>query len=376
MDQPLTPIIMAVDDEALNRQFLKEVLEDDYQLHLFSSGEECLQQIEEVTPDLIVLDVELGGMDGYEVCRQLKLAPESHDIPIIFVSVHDHLQDRLNGYEAGGDDYVSKPFYDDELLAKIKHNLENKASSERLASLLSDATATAMTAMCDASKQGDIVQFLLNSVNCRSFEELACTIFSSTQALGLHCSLLIHIGSESDFFDDRGMNKPLEKELIYRCKDDGRILEYGNRAIINFEHVSLFVRNMPQDKCLNGELKDQLPRLIQGANSRVKAIVSEQLLKKQCGRIKQAIREIKEEFEQHESQAWSLMDDFNRDIRIRIEQLLMSEEQENQLYVMITSYMEALLKLYNSKQQMDTSFRELLEDLEEFNSPHYEDKTH
>ena len=87
------------------------------------SGERALKAVELLAPDLILLDVKMPGMDGYEVCRQLKKSEDTGDIPIIFISALDDVFDKVKGFEAGGADYIIKPFEPEEVLVRVAAQL-------------------------------------------------------------------------------------------------------------------------------------------------------------------------------------------------------------------------------------------------------------
>ena len=114
-------IILIVDDTETGREILEALLYSPaYQLAFASNGPEALQQAKELTPDLILLDVMMPGMDGFEVCRRLRADPRLADIPIILVTALDDRQSRLQGIEAGADDFVTKPFDHAELRARVR----------------------------------------------------------------------------------------------------------------------------------------------------------------------------------------------------------------------------------------------------------------
>ena len=111
--------IFVVDDDPMIRAALSSILEADYALDLFEDAEGCLARLDETKPNMLLLDVGLPGMDGYALCRALKERDETKDIPITFVSAHDTLESRILGYEAGGDDFVVKPFEVSEIQRKV-----------------------------------------------------------------------------------------------------------------------------------------------------------------------------------------------------------------------------------------------------------------
>lgn len=113
--------ILFVDDEHQNIQIMKEILSfySKYEMEIAVSGEEALDIVEEISPDIVLLDIMMPGIDGFEVCRKLRLKPDLNRTKIIMVSGLSTIGDRLKAYEYGADDYITKPFVEDELIAKL-----------------------------------------------------------------------------------------------------------------------------------------------------------------------------------------------------------------------------------------------------------------
>lgn len=111
--------VLAVDDNETNLCIIEEAIEGRYQLVCVQSGEEALELAKSYRPDLILLDIMMPGIDGYETCRRLRADIELSRTKIIMVSAKAMLSERLKGYEVGADDYITKPFDDEELLAKV-----------------------------------------------------------------------------------------------------------------------------------------------------------------------------------------------------------------------------------------------------------------
>ncbi len=122
--------ILIVDDNATNVAILEEILSDGYDLADVSTGEECLEIADAFRPDLILLDIMMAGIDGYETCRRLRESDEEHRTKIIMVSAKAALSERLHGYEAGADDYITKPFDEEELLSKVRVFLRLRSAEE------------------------------------------------------------------------------------------------------------------------------------------------------------------------------------------------------------------------------------------------------
>ena len=125
--------VFVIDDEKDLQKILKvNLAEAGYDVRTFSSGEEALLGLDNFVPDLIILDIMMGGMDGYEFCRRLRSSSEFRKIPIIFLSARSEEFDRVLGLELGGDDYISKPFSIKELLSRVKAVLRRAEPAEDL----------------------------------------------------------------------------------------------------------------------------------------------------------------------------------------------------------------------------------------------------
>ncbi len=118
--------ILVVDDEASNLQVVGAILREQgsYRISLAMNGEDALRQARTSPPDLILLDVMMPGISGYDVCRTLKQDPELKKVPVIFLSAKAGVEDYIEGFEVGGTDYVSKPFVAEILLARIATHLK------------------------------------------------------------------------------------------------------------------------------------------------------------------------------------------------------------------------------------------------------------
>jgi len=117
--------ILLVDDTPENLALLQETLEPvGYELFVATSGEKALQIVWQIKPNLILLDIMMPGIDGYETCKMLKSDKETKDIPVIFLSALDNPKDKIKAFETGGVDYISKPFNHLEVLARVKTHLQ------------------------------------------------------------------------------------------------------------------------------------------------------------------------------------------------------------------------------------------------------------
>lgn len=131
IDQP--DRVLLVDDNPTNLQVLYEALQEEgYELLIAQSGEEALKIAEGAAPALVLLDINMPGMDGYETCEKLKENPKTRDAVVVYLSARGDVGDKIKAFDAGGVDYVSKPFSFEEVIVRVRTHLENYHRQRRL----------------------------------------------------------------------------------------------------------------------------------------------------------------------------------------------------------------------------------------------------
>ena len=182
--------ILVAEDDPVNVEILLEMLDDQYQLQIARNGEEALEIAHSFVPDVILLDIMMPpGIDGYEVCQRIRANSRHKFVKILLVSGKTMKEERLKGYEVGADDYITKPFAEEELEAKIrvylrlKHAEEvDKIKSEALARLESVVRNTPMVAIKAFDRKGII----------RVWNRVCEKVYgiSAQEAIGLHFTKL------------------------------------------------------------------------------------------------------------------------------------------------------------------------------------------
>lgn len=125
--------ILIVDDRPDNLRLLAKILESQsYSVRKSLNGRMAIQAIHRHPPDLILLDINMPEMNGYEVCQQLKACETTAEIPIIFISAIDRMEDKVQAFELGGVDYITKPFQEQEILMRVKNQLLIQQQHQRL----------------------------------------------------------------------------------------------------------------------------------------------------------------------------------------------------------------------------------------------------
>jgi signal transduction histidine kinase len=214
--------ILIVDDEQSSVRLLDRVLKNKYCLQSASSGEEALLVIPEFRPDLILLDIDMQGMNGYETCRRIREDKNWGLIKILLVSGYSKVEERLKGYEVGADDYVAKPFDNSELRAKVDVFMKLKRVEEvdniksDLLSLFAHETRTPLAGIIgisellamDTSLPKDTIEHIShiykNAVDLYRFVEKAALLSNLKNGMRLQCIAgsvkqhLARIASERD----------------------------------------------------------------------------------------------------------------------------------------------------------------------------------
>ncbi|QHV99761.1 sigma-54-dependent transcriptional regulator [Spirosoma endbachense] len=178
IDQPDNPSanILIVDDTPNNISILFETLSSHgYKVLVERDGKSALEQIRYARPDLVLLDVMMPGMDGFETCRRLKLNPDTHDIPVIFMTALSETIDKVNGFNMGAVDYITKPFQLQEVLSRINTHLTLRKlrwELQQANQLLEQRVAERTEALSKALKEVENLTTQLQAENVYLREEI------------------------------------------------------------------------------------------------------------------------------------------------------------------------------------------------------------
>lgn len=271
--------ILAVDDESIFLQLYQVHLQRaGYQILTADNGMEAWQQLNQPgqSIDVIISDVQMPDMDGYELCKKVREHSATQTIPFIFVSGLVNLEEKLKGYSVGGDDYVTKPAVPEELLEKIRHNLDVRQQKASLSQQLSESYNAAMQAMTYSSQLGQVIDFFKKSLVAGTLDEIAKLLFHFMDQYGLHSVIQFHSPTGLRDFSPDGEVSPLESSVIELARQKPRFFDFGARTIINYHDFSLLIKNMPIDNPEQyGTLKDTLGNLCEAIEARVKVLFSE-----------------------------------------------------------------------------------------------------
>ena len=285
--------IFVVDDEPMMLDLLTEILSPDHAVEVFTSAAACLARLATQTPDLFLLDIGMPEMDGYALCRRIKDQAEWAGIPVTFVSGHDTIDARLQGYEAGGEDFIVKPIDAAELLRKVRVAERIVGEQRQLREQAHDAARTAMSAMTSMGELGAILAFLRKTFACTGGLELAQAIIGVLGQYGLSGAAQVRLGGDSQSCSRYGSNLPLEVAVLDYVRGLGRVFESKERAAFNYGGITVLVNNMPRaDAEACGRIRDNLSMLAEGADARRQAIEIEETNRRTRDGIRRALGDL------------------------------------------------------------------------------------
>ena len=185
--------ILIVDDNTANLQMLSQLLkEDGYHVRPVSSGQQALQVLEKFPSDLVLLDVRMPDMNGYTVCEQIKAKPENQNIPVIFISAADDVDAKIEGFDVGGVDYITKPFEEREVLSRVSTHLRMHYLQQQLNEKVHELEK-ANQRIFELSIHDELTQLY----NRRYFNEQATRLMADTRRYGRTFSIMI---GDVDYF--------------------------------------------------------------------------------------------------------------------------------------------------------------------------------
>ena len=289
--------IAFVEHNPPQRVILSRLIEADYAVTAFENGEKLLASPQGF--DAILLDIEMPGIDGYETCRQLRA--RGCAVPVLFVSAHDEAPERVAAYEAGGDDFITKPISAHELRHKLANILEQRDSLQHLDSRLhrleeqsSTAQKIAFDAMSTVGDLGMIIEFLRSTSASNQYSDIVTRLIKVMTGWGLQGAVQVRGSDGMLEKTTRHGGSALQSAVLEKMRDMGRIFQFGSRAVINYDHVSLLIENLPTDDADKlDRIRDHLAVLADNADLRIAALDARNQRERRTQSMQEAVAELR-----------------------------------------------------------------------------------
>ncbi|HRE17694.1 MAG TPA: response regulator, partial [Rhodocyclaceae bacterium] len=342
--------VFVVDDDILMLEMVDDLLRDDCKVEAFISAQECLERLHQLKPDMFLLDISMPGVDGYDLCRILKERVETCDIPVTFISANDSAEARLMCYEAGGEDFITKPFSPDELLQKVQAAQRITANKRALHAQAGQAQQAAQQVMSSMNELAVIVQFFSRSFACKTLLELGTAMLDVLTQCGLDGAVQLRAGGEILSLSPNGKDLPLEVSVLNNVRTAGRIFQFKTRCVFNYDRVTLMVNNMPvenAERC--GQIRDHGAILAEGAEARLAAMESDvkgggkqTALIDALPKLRAAIEVMQESYRRNGAQLKTLAIEYQEELGKSIAGLGLTEPQERDLAELAHHYMQRI----------------------------------
>ncbi len=364
--------ILAIDDEHLTQVFIQKILEKEHQIHLTSDGLHGIQLATELKPDIIILDVKMPGMDGYQVCKSLKQNAESSDIPVLFLSAHADTNEQMQGYAAGGDDYLIKPCEPETLRAKVKVMLRYRDQRHILKQQYVEAQKTAHIAMMGSSEIGIALQFLEQSYLINDYDELAKAFFTLIDKLQLVCAVMFFTHDTPQCYFSDGAISPLEQVLLEKMRTQNRIFDFEHRTFINYPNVTLLIKNMPvSDPERYGRIKDLLPTVLGSLSNKIFAMKTSHAVHTQSKTLSVSFEQIKttlislsHSLRESQSESTKVLREMLIEMQDFLPRLGLEEDQESYILDHIEKSSANSLNLNDTSDQINATFSQVVNALQ------------
>ena len=348
-------LIFVVDDDATTRLLLTSMLGSRYTVTAFESAEACLNALADQKPNLFLLDVGLPGMDGFELCRRIAAISENAPVPMVFLSGHDSPEDIIAGYDAGGQDYILKPFD----VVSLHHKIENlqriELEKRSLATQAGASEELASLVMANLDEYAVLIKFLRTLNECSSPVELVEAIQRVLAAARLEGAVQIRLRNFEKTYSHEGENWPLEVAVMNHVRTLERIFEFKQRAAYNFEHITLLITNMPVDDAeLCGRIRDNLAIAAESANAKLIALQSfadnttmRDEIRGLLNGVEQTVDSFSKQYDSARYQGSVYTNRFLDDLLAAFAHLGMSSQQEEEILELVKQRSNGLIDLYD-----------------------------
>lgn len=357
--------ILVVDDAKTDRTIHRQILSKKFDVLTADSGEAALRVCGEKMPNLILLDVVMPEMDGYEVCRRIR---EISDVPVIFVTSCQSPEEHLKAYDAGGDDIVIKPINAEILLRKSQQALKRSLERTQLESEKNSLQNMAMNFLSTVGENGILLNFMRAGTMCRNHDQLADRILMAISEFGVWSSVMIRHQSGVTIRTLSGSPTELEQSVLEKLSTMGRIFEFKNRLAVNYDHVTIIVSDMPSDPEKVGRIRDNVTILAESAEALSDVVSVRRESSERAEQIQLALSKAMSSINSLQSNHTQLLmdirlylQDFERNIEKSYSYLGTTPDQERNISATMSASVDQIMEMLSQATQADqVNFEELL----------------
>lgn len=356
------PQILIIDDDQDYCAMVSEVLGDDFICFSGNTGKAGLDRFfNECKPTVVLVDLNLPDMDGFEICQALREPHVDHLFSIFVVSGDESVSSKIHAFDAGADDYISKPFELKELVSRINRSVHYIEAQQTIKSDGESTKEFANVAMAQASQYSYVMNFFKALNHCEHYMQVVNLFFEAMSFFKLQASILIKTDKQEYFSCNLSDLSPIEKNIYELLGSKGRLYEFGSRLMVNGESVSFLIKNLPSDEQEAGQARDFLAALIEGMEAKLKDLEIKSGFVSAVEELNLAIVHIKEGIVGQNTVITGVMLDMLTEMSASYHSLDLSEEQE----AFFTHLIEQGAKKMNNAQGVLNTIQEDLEGLKD-----------
>lgn len=363
------PIIFCVDDDVMSNVILESVFANDYEVEVFTSTEGCLRRLETQHPDILLLNLGLPDKDGFTFCRELKERYDTSAIPVVFISRNDLLDVRLAGYEAGGEDFIIKPYVIDEVRYRVNQIGERIRQQNILQQQLLGSEELSTLLLSNMDEYAALIKFMRTLNEGEDVEGVANAVLGMLRGFRLQGAVQVRMPGQCFTLSEAGRDHPMETATIAHVAKLDRIFQFKRCCAYNFDSLTVLVNNMPvEDADLCGRLWDHLAIGAEMADARIKAMTADHRFRSTQGQIKELLPDIQktlheglERNELSQKEAVTHVRELIDQLVISFTPLGLSSELEEEITAMVLEKAQGIIAIFNTADETT----KLLEHMEE-----------
>lgn len=358
-------LVLIVDDDRTTRLYHQAILASEYKVETAESGNDALQILSELSPDLIVLDIEMPGLDGYETCRRIR---QTSSVPIIFVTAHNSLEAQLEAFQSGANDILTKPVAHDLLLMKAARAIQTHICSQRLQLEKNSFKNMAINLLSSVDETAVVLNYLRSGIQCRSYFELSMRLAEAARSMGMQCYGVIRSNSGDHYFRSEGEPTGLEKEVLAKVSTMGERFQFKTQLVVNCAHVSIISTNVPigeLEKATNfsenlRQLAEATESLAENVEMRQESMARAEQLQIALMGASGAVQSLQERHRQMLADTRMLLQELVQNIENSFSWLGATTDQEVAINNTMNQSVEKILELLSTRGQFEDDFATVL----------------
>lgn len=361
--------VLIIDDDRFAQSFLHKSLHQKYDVRTADDGLTGMRLAKEWHPDVILLDVEMPGRNGYEVCDDLKQSSETQEIPVVFLSSHSSVRERMLGFEVGGDDYLVKPCSKEILETKLDKLTSFFNQKRKLKQSATSAEKTAIEAMTTSFELGKAVRFVERTYTVASMDKLGKALMEVVNDLELSGCLMFKSRFAQHFYSSTSnVVAPLEMEILQMLHSEKRFTDFGCRTQINYPQVALLIKNMPlDDRARYGRLKDTIPFILGATDAKVRVLDAELALTGQnkkliefIGRLQEVLQGVSKSLEGNRSGLGAIMNSLVTEMSFELCKMGLEADQEEFVHQKVSEASDQLHVLLSKGEPLQSALEKTI----------------